>query len=179
MLLNCGVGEYLKIQPAHPKGNQPWIFIRKTGAEAETPVLWPLDVKKWLIGKDPNAGTDWRQKEKGTTEDERFGLYHWLDGHEFEQALGVGDGQESLVCSSPWDRKESDTNERMNWEKGLSLHLTIVIRSLSSTAAIIGPTQSWSPRIMEGQAFRKNSNNAILSSNPGYYQLLPAFWFQR
>ena len=102
-----------EIQPVHPKGNQSWIFIARTDAEAETPILWPPDAKTWLNGKDPNAGKDWRQ-EKGTTEDEMVRCHHWLDGHEFEQALGVGDGQGSLVCWSPWGHKESDTTERLN-----------------------------------------------------------------
>ena len=80
-----------EIQPVHPKGNQSWIFIGRTDAEAETPILWPLDAKNWLIGKDPDAGNDWRQEEKGTTEDEMAVWHHQLDGHEFEQALVVGD----------------------------------------------------------------------------------------
>ena len=86
-------------QPVNPKGNQSWIFI---DAEAETPVLWPPDVKSGLTGKHSDAGTDLRQKEKETAEDEMVGWHHWLDGHEFEQARGVGDGQGSLVCCSPW-----------------------------------------------------------------------------
>ena len=94
-----------EIQPVHPKGNQCWIYIGRTDAEAETPVLWPPDVKNWHIGRDPNAGKDWRWEEKGTTEDEMAGWHHRLDGHEFEQALGVGDGQGSLVCCSPWVAK--------------------------------------------------------------------------
>ena len=73
-----------EIQQVNPKGNQSWIFIERTDAEAETPILWPPDVKSWLIGKDPNAGKDWGQKEKGATEDEMAGWHHWLDGHEFE-----------------------------------------------------------------------------------------------
>ena len=85
-----------EIQPIHPKGNQSWLFIGKTDAEAGTPILWPPDVKNWLIGKDPDAGENWRQEEKGTAEDEMIGWHHWLDGHELEQALGVGDGQGSL-----------------------------------------------------------------------------------
>ena len=84
-------------------------------AEAETPILWPPDAKNWLIGNDPDAGKDWRQEKKGTTEDEVVGWHHWLDGHEFEQVLGIGDGQGSLACCSPWGRKESDTTERLNW----------------------------------------------------------------
>ena len=107
-----------EIQPMHPKGNQSWIFIGRTDAETETPVVWPPDVKNRHIGKDSDAGKDWRQEEKGTTEDEMVGWHHWLDGHEFEQALGVGDDQGSLVCCSPWSCKESDTTEWLNWMWG-------------------------------------------------------------
>ena len=102
-----------EIQPVHPKGNQSWIVIGRTNAEA--PVLWPLDLKNWLTGKDPDAGKDQRQEEKETTEDEMVGWYHWLDGHEFEQAPGVGNGQGSLACCSPWSHKESDMTEWLNW----------------------------------------------------------------
>ena len=98
-----------------PKGNQSWIFIGRTDAEAETPILWPPDAKKWLIGKDPDAGKDWRQEEKRTTEDEMVGWHHRLNGHEFEQTLGVGDGQGSLACCSPWGCKESDMAQRLKW----------------------------------------------------------------
>ena len=91
---------YKEIQPVNRKENQSWIFIGRTGAEGETPILWPPDVKNWLIGKDPDAGEDWRQEEKGMTEDEKVVWHHRLDGYEFEQALGVGDGQGSL-CYSP------------------------------------------------------------------------------
>ena len=83
--------------------------------EAEAPILWPPDVKNWLTGKDPDAGKDWRQEEKGTTEDNMVEWHHQLDGHEFEQAPGVGDGQRSLACCSPWGRKESDIAEQLNW----------------------------------------------------------------
>ena len=95
-------------------GNQPWIVNGRTDAEAEAPILWPPEVKSQLIGKDPDAGKDWRQEEKGTTEDKEVGWHHWLDGHEFEQALGFGDGQGSLACCSPWSHKESDTTEQLN-----------------------------------------------------------------
>ena len=104
-----------EIQPVHSGGDQPWDFFGRTDAEAETPVLWSPDMKNWLIGKDPDAGKDWRQEEKGTTEDEMAGWHHQLDGHEFEQTLGVGDGQRSLECCSPWGHKESDATERLNW----------------------------------------------------------------
>ena len=101
-------------QPVNPKGNQSWIFIGRTDAEAEAPILWSPQVKNWLIGKDPDAVKDWRQK-KGMTEDEMVWWPHWLDGHEFEHAPGVGDTQGSLACCSPWGRKESDTTQLLNW----------------------------------------------------------------
>ena len=108
-LLDCKA-----IQPVNPKGNQSWVFIGRNDVEAETPILWPPDGKTWLIGKDPDAGKDWRQEEKGTTEDEIVGWHHWFYGHESEQTLGVGDGQGGLVCCSSWGHKESDTAE-LNW----------------------------------------------------------------
>ena len=104
-----------EIKLVNPKGNQSWIFIGRTDVEAETPVFWPPYVKSWLIGKDPDAGKDWRQEEKGMTEDKMVGWHHWLNGCEFEQALGFGDGQGSLVCCSPWGHKKSDTTEWLNW----------------------------------------------------------------
>ena len=104
-----------EIQLVNPKGNQSWIFIGRTDAEAEAPILWSLDVKKWLIGKDPDAGKDWRQEEKGMTEDKMAGWHHWLNGHEFKQAPGVGDGQGNLAYCSPRGHKESDTTKRLNW----------------------------------------------------------------
>ena len=105
-------------KPVNLKGNQPWIFIWRTDAEIEVPILWPPGAKNWLTGKDPDAGKDWRQEEKGMTEDEMVGWHHWLDGHEFEQALGVGDGQGSLACCSPWGHKELDMTERLNGTEG-------------------------------------------------------------
>ena len=103
-----------EIKPVNPKGNQSWIFIGRTDVEAETPILWPPEAKNWLIGKDPDDGKDWRQEDKGTTEDKMVGWHHWLDEHEFEQASGIGDRQGSLVCCSPWSCKESDRTERLN-----------------------------------------------------------------
>ena len=104
-----------EIQPVHPKADQSWVFILRTDVEAETPILWPPDAKSWLIWKDLDAGKDWGQAEKGTTEDEMVGWHHWLDGHEFNQALGVGDGQGGLACCNSWGRKESDTTEQLTW----------------------------------------------------------------
>ena len=103
-----------EIQPVHPKGDQSWILIGRTDAEAATPILWSPDMKSWLMGKDPDAGKDWRQEGKGTTEDEMVGWHHQLNGHNFEQAPGDVEGLGSLVCYSPWGRKESDTTERLD-----------------------------------------------------------------
>ena len=103
-----------KIKPVTLKWNQHWIFIGRTAAEAEASIRWPPDTKSCLIGKDPDAGKDWRQEEKGTTEDETIGWHRRLNGREFEQTLGDGDGQGSLVCCSPGGRKELDTTEQLN-----------------------------------------------------------------
>ena len=103
-----------EIKPVNPRGNLSWIFIGWTDAEAEAPILWPPDVKNWPIRKNPDAGKDWRQEEKGTTEDEIVGWLYWLNGHEFEQGLGDGEGQGSLACYSPWDCKKSDMTEWLN-----------------------------------------------------------------
>ena len=104
-----------EIQPVNPKGNQSWVFIGRTDAKPEAPILWPPDAKNWFIGKDPDAGKDWRQEEKAKTEDEMVGWNHWLDGREFEQALRVGDGQGSVVCCSQWVHKDSTTTALLNW----------------------------------------------------------------
>ena len=109
--------ESKEIKRVNPKGNQSWMFIGRTDAEAEVPILWPPDAKNWLIAKDPDAGKDWRQEEKEMAEDETIGWHYRLNGHEFEQASGVGDGQGTLACCSPWGRKESDTTEWLNWLK--------------------------------------------------------------
>ena len=99
-----------EIKPVNPKGNQFWIFIGRTDAEAVAPILWPPVVKSWLIWKDPDAGKDWRQEEKGTTENKMIGWYNQLYGHEFEQAPGDGEGWGGLACWSPWGHKESESN---------------------------------------------------------------------
>ena len=102
-----------EIQLVYPKGNQSWIFIGTSDAEA--PILWPYDVNNWLIWKDSDAGKDWKWKEKGITEDEMVGWHHQLNGREFEQTPGVGDGQEGLACCSPWGHRELDMTKRLNW----------------------------------------------------------------
>ena len=103
-----------EIQPVYLEGNQSWIFIGRTDAEAETPILWPPDAKNWLIGKVPDTGKDWRQEEKGTTEDKTVGWHHRLNGHEFEQTPGDSEGQGILACWSPWGCKHSDMTEQLN-----------------------------------------------------------------
>ena len=105
------------IKSFNPKGNQPWIFIGRTDAEAKAPVSWPHDAKSWLIGKDTDAGKDWRQEERGNTDNKMVGWHHWLNGHEFEPIPWDGKGQGNLVCCSLWGCKESDTTERMNNNK--------------------------------------------------------------
>ena len=122
-----------EIQPVNPKGNQSCVFTGRTDAEAEAPILWPPDMKNWLIGKDPDAGKDWRQKEKGMTEDEMVGWHHWLKRHEFEWAPGVGEGQGRLVCCSPWGHKELDMTEQLNWlnlipSKNHEVNIVIIFR---------------------------------------------------
>ena len=98
-----------EVKTVNPKRNQPWIFTGRTDAEAEVPILWPPDAKSRLVGQGPDAGKDWRQEEKRTTEDEMVGWHHWLNGHEFEQAPGDSTGQGSLVCCSLWGLKKSWT----------------------------------------------------------------------
>ena len=144
----------LKIKSVNPKGCQSWVFVGRTDAEAEAPILGSPDGKNWLIRKDPDAVKDWRQEEKGMTEDEMVGWHHQLNGHELEQAPGVGDGQGGLVCCRPWGRKQSDTTEWLNWTELLreccmyqwTASLLICLRSLSQkliiSCALIGTNSS-------------------------------------
>ena len=122
-LLDCK-----EIQPVHPKVDQSWVFTERT--DIETPVLWPPDVKSWLIWKDPDAGKDWGQEEKGTTEEEMVGWHHWLNGHGFGWTLGVGDGQRGLVCCGSWGHKESDMIERLNWTEQRNISLKSVVEKV-------------------------------------------------
>ena len=114
--------DWKEIKPFNPKGNLSWIFTGRTDAEAEAPLLWSPDAKSWLIWKDPDAGKDWRQEETGTTKDEMIWWHHWLNGHEFQQALGVGDGQGSLECYSPRGCKKLDMTEWLNWTDTYCIH---------------------------------------------------------
>ena len=126
--------DFKEIQPVHPKGDQAWVFIGRTGAEAEAPVLWPPHVKSWLIGKDSNGGRDWGQEENGATEDEIAGWHLWLDGRESEWTPGDGDGQGGLAYCDSWGHKELDTTERLNWTElnklsgDVALHVTFRVR---------------------------------------------------
>ena len=117
-----------EIQPVHSKGDQPWVFYGRNDAKAETPVLWPPHAKSWLTGKDSDAGRDWGPEEKGTTEDEMAGWHHWLDGHESEWTLGVGDGQGGLACCDSWGLKELDMTEWLNWTENIIHSLIILLR---------------------------------------------------
>ena len=102
--------DYMEIQPVHPKGDHSWVFIGRTDVDTETPILWLPDANNWLMGKDPDAGKDWRWEKKGVTENEMVGWHHWLYEHEFEQTLGDSEGQGSLTCCNPRSHKELDSN---------------------------------------------------------------------
>ena len=146
MLSNCGAREDLEspgdskeIKPVNPKGNQPWIFTERTDAEAEAPILWPPDAKSRLIGKVPDAGKDWKQEEKGTTEDEIVGWRLWLNGHEFEQTLGDGGRQGRLACCSPWGSQraghaqlsEQPKRHGMLFSKAVSIFHVVIGEAIS------------------------------------------------
>ena len=117
--------DFKEIQTVHPKGDQSWIFIGRVDTEAEAAILWPPDVKNWLLGKDLGAGKDWRREEKGMTEDELVGCHHWLNARKFEQAPGVDDGQGSLACCSPWGHKGSDVIEWLNWTEHIWMVMSV------------------------------------------------------
>ena len=143
ILLNCGVGEdswesagdrpvcLQEIQLVHSK-YQSLVFIGRTDVEVETPILWTPDVESWLIWKDPDAGKDWGQEEKGMTEDEMVGWHHWLDGHGFGWTPGVGDGQGGLASCGSWGHKESDTTEQLNWTELNAIEYYFVIKIMKS-----------------------------------------------
>ena len=160
MLLKCGVGEDswepLGLQgdpPVHSEGDQPWVFFGKNDAKAETRVLWPPHAKSWLIGKDSDAGRDWGQEEKGTTEDEMAGWHHWLDGHEFEWTPGVGDGQGGLACCDSWGHKESDTTEQLNWTE---LMTSLPVKNLPAMRETWVLSLGWEDPLQNGKATHSN-----------------------
>ena len=146
--------DWKEIQPVHSKGDQFWVFFGRSDAKAETPILWPPHGKSWLIGKDSDAGRDWGQEEKGTTEDEMAGWHHLLNGRESEWTLGVGDGQGGLVCCNSWGCKESDTTEQLNWtdvrfetsfgSKSNKAHSRLVVESEEERKQwIVQPWSEW------------------------------------
>ena len=140
-----------EIKPANPRGNQSWIFTGRTDAEAL--ILWPPDGKNWLIGKDPDAGKDWRQgEEKGTTENEMVGWHHWLNGQEFEQAPGVGVGQGGLECCGPWVCKELGKTELLNWTASIKQYIRkvkiIEVESLKEVQANCRQNTHWNFSLM-------------------------------
>ena len=128
-----------EIQPVHSEGDQPWDFFGRNDAKAKTPVIWPPHAKSWLIGKESDGGRDWGQEEKWTFEDEMAGWHHWLDGHESEWTLGVGDGQGGLACCNSRGRKESDTTQQLNWteqhktEKAMAAHSSTLAWGIPGT----------------------------------------------
>ena len=155
-----------EIQPVHPKEYQSWKFIGRTEAKAEAAILWPPDAKSWLIWKDPDAGKDRRPEEKGMAEDEMFGWHHQLNGHEFEQALGVGDGQGSLECCSPWGCKESDMTEWPNW---LTDWCSVNLSSnflLMGEAVFPSCSLAWGPTMIEVIVIMVTSFKRFFASTP-------------
>ena len=143
MLLNCGVGEdsWESLGPqgdpiSHPTGYESWILNGRTDVEAETPILWPPDADSWLIWKDHDAGKDWGQEAKGTTEDEMVVWHHQHNGHGFGWTPEVGDGQGGLACCSSWGREESDMTEWLNWTEQKILRFTYAISILGITSWI-------------------------------------------
>ena len=132
-----------EIHTVHPKGDQSWVFIGRTDVEAETPILWPPDAKSWFTGKDPDAGKDWGQEEKGTTEDEMVGWHRWLNGHGFGWTLGVVDGQGDLACCGSRDHKESDTTEWLNWTEDVIQYVNGQIVVHSYNEILFGDTKKW------------------------------------
>ena len=142
-----------EIQPVHPEADQSWVFIGRTDAEAETPILWPPDAKSWLIWKDPDAGKDWGQEEKGTVDNEMVGWHHWHNGHGFGWTPGVGDGQGGLVCCGSWGRKESDMTERWNRTE----YNNLIYLSHTPNPFFCHPPPPWQPQVsmffMSGSLF--------------------------
>ena len=147
-----------EIQPVHPKGDKSWVFIGRFDVEAETPILWPPDVKSWLIWKDPDTGKDWRQEEKEMIEDEMVGWHHRLNGHGFGWTLRVGDGQGGLACCCSWGRKESDKTEQLNWAEAdmgpmarcwIGKYIHICYKPL----CVCLVTHQFHPRLLSGSVF--------------------------
>ena len=167
MLLNCGVGEDsweslgLQGDPASPsKGYQSWTFIGRTDAEAESPILWPPDMKKWLSWKDPDAGKDWRQ-EKGTTKDEMVGWYHWINGHEFQQTPSVGNGQGIWRAAVHGVTKSQTQPSNWNWRSSARVGCHFLLQGISVT-------QGWNPHLLRHLSRQVNSLSLCPPGSPYY-----------
>ena len=158
-----------EIQPVHSEGDQPWDFFGRNDAKAGTPVLWPPHVKCWLIGKDSDAGMDWGQEEKGTTEDEMAGWHHWLNGHESEWTPGVGDGQGGLACCDSWGHKESDTTEWLNWTENM-YNIKMI------TLAIVKCTIPWHSELLHCCALIATIHLQNVFSSPNVRYIFIDFW---
>ena len=167
-----------EIKSVHPKGNQPWICFGMTDAEAETPIFWPPDAKSWLIRKNPDAGKDGRQEENGVTEDEMVGWYHWLNGHEFEQASGVGDGQWSLPCSSPWGPTKSRTQPG-NWIRSVITRHSKLLSVISWRSLLLFSLWSiWTPS-WSNELSKTEGVNPLLSYSFSFFPpILPSCFLQ-
>ena len=170
--------DYKEIQLVHPKGNQSWIFIGRTDVETETPILWPPDVKSWLIWKEPDAGKDWRQEEKGTTEDEMVGWHHWLNGHGFGWTPGVGDGQGGLACL--WfmgsQRVGHDWATELNWTE-LNLFTqepSLILLIPSHRASILTLRRKKKIAFLQAHYTHKNVICPFLS----YFNLAGRWWWK-
>ena len=178
MCLNCGVGEDSWVPWAARRWNQSilkeisWMFIGRTDIEAEMRILWPLDSKSWLIWKDLDAGKDWRQEEKGMTEDEMIGWHHRLYGQEFEQTSEVGDGQGSLTCCSPWDRKKQNTTELSHWTELNWTEASIWLQPIDGSVTPV-PVCSWMHHSLVNQDYKaedlEHRDGGCLSSSFSQY----------
>ena len=150
--------DFKEIQPVHPKRDQSWISIGSTNAEGEAPILWSPYARNWFIWKDPDAGKYWRQEEKGMTKDEMVGWYHWFNGHEFEQAPGVGDGQASLSMGSP--RVKHDWATELNWTRGQKRSLVALLKAeLYSTEKVA--ESAWGHSRVSSNALGSREQNKV------------------
>ena len=162
-----------EIQPVHPKGDQSWIFIGRTHAETETPILWPPDTKNWLIWKDPDAGKDWRWEKKGMTEDEMVGWYHHLNGHGFGWTPWVGDAQGGLMCCSSQGCKQLDTTERLNWTE-----LNVAVNHWPRNAGLIIPNFQWlrTQKFVSHACYCCSCSMLFCLQDPGQWAALLGKW---